>query len=28
VHRFDLSGRPQPTPQRGLNIENGQKVWR
>ena len=21
-------GRPQPTPQRGLNIENGQKVWR
>lgn len=28
VRRFDLSGRPQPTPQRGLNIENGQKVWR
>ena len=28
VRRFDLSGRPQPTPQHGLNIENGQKVWR
>ena len=28
VRRFDLSGRPQATPQRGLNIENGQKVWR
>jgi hypothetical protein len=26
--RFDLSGRALPTPTRGLNIENGQKVWR
>lgn len=26
--RYDLSGRALPTPTRGLNIENGQKVWR
>ena len=28
IRHFDLSGRALPTPTRGLNIENGQKVWR
>ena len=28
IRRFDLSGRALANPTRGLNIENGQKVWR